>query len=306
MALTWMSVGIVMYRTSSNKLNDVFEESTELFRIPLSPSEEIEACRANNRKLSPNFWKKVNLRKEKIPEEINEMMSAMVVQSDFIEVEDCDIHILYAKPASSNRSISVLLLHGQSYNSETWNTLGTLRNLAAFGYYTVAVDLPGFGRSAAINDLDRGQFLTEVITALDLKKPVIVSPSMSGAFSLKYLLNNSDKMAGFVPVAPVSMSIIDDSPCSIDDDDVLQDEDCQRIMHYLKKKPRLNCIKVPSLIVWGERDRGTNSAKLCQLPNGQGAEIPEGKHSAYLSNPNLWHKLLYNFLNIVDETFACR
>lgn len=65
-------------------------------------------------------------------------------------------------------------------------------------------------------------------------------------------------------------------------------------------------MQVPTLVVWGEKDRGENSAKLCLLPESQGAEIPNGKHAAYLSNPDLWHKLLYNFLYLLNETVVCR
>lgn len=52
------------------------------------------------------------------------------------------MHYLQAKPKGPY-NMSVLLLHGQSFSSETWNSLGTLKMLAAFGYNSIAVDLPG-------------------------------------------------------------------------------------------------------------------------------------------------------------------
>ena len=53
------------------------------------------------------------------------------------------MHFLYAKPREFKSDISVLLLHGQSFTSETWDEIGSLQTLAAFGYYAIAIDLPG-------------------------------------------------------------------------------------------------------------------------------------------------------------------
>lgn len=51
------------------------------------------------------------------------------------------------KNASSQESVSVLLLHGARYTSSTWVDLGTLTALANAGYRAVAVDLPAHGSS---------------------------------------------------------------------------------------------------------------------------------------------------------------
>ena len=53
-----------------------------------------------------------------------------------------------------------------------------------------------------------------VIAGLGLVKPVIVSPSMSGSFSLPYLFTEplatiQERISGFVPVAPVHTSDFD-------------------------------------------------------------------------------------------------
>ena len=50
---------------------------------------------------------------------------------------------------------------------------------------------------------DPAAFLEGVQDLLKLHNPVIVSPSMSGKFSLPFLVEYPEKVKGFVPVAPV-------------------------------------------------------------------------------------------------------
>lgn len=54
---------------------------------------------------------------------------------------------------------------------------------------------------------DKGMFLEKLISTLKLKSPVIISPSMSGSYSLPYLFKDpsavKQRSRGFVPVAPV-------------------------------------------------------------------------------------------------------
>ena len=45
--------------------------------------------------------------------------------------------------------------------------------------------------------------MTQLITMLHLSQPVVVSPSMSGSFSLPYLTAHPGDIKGFIPVAPV-------------------------------------------------------------------------------------------------------
>ena len=55
---------------------------------------------------------------------------------------------------------------------------------------------------------DKNKFLEDVISELKLTAPLIISPSLSGSYSLHYLFSQPDKVlkraAGYVPVAPVS------------------------------------------------------------------------------------------------------
>jgi len=51
-----------------------------------------------------------------------------------------------------------------------------------------------------------------------MNHPVIVSPSMSGFFSLPYLLKNWKNIAGFVPVAPVGIEVLEELPTTKNSD----------------------------------------------------------------------------------------
>ena len=56
------------------------------------------------------------------------------------------LNIIYkeAQPLNDVTSpFSVLLLHGMSFSSQTWNDIRTIHHIAAIGHHVVAVDLPG-------------------------------------------------------------------------------------------------------------------------------------------------------------------
>lgn len=71
---------------------------------------------------------------------------------------------------------------------------------------------------------------------------------MSGLFSLRYLVEHSEKLGGFIPISPVRTSILGDALCENPDDestDVTLSDDCLKLMRYLySDRPRLNCLKV--------------------------------------------------------------
>ncbi|GIY99381.1 hypothetical protein CEXT_477081 [Caerostris extrusa] len=303
----WIVIGIIIYRSTSFTLF-----SDNQIKIPSETKpvgDEIEACKRQNQKLSPLFWRRVNYYRKEIPEALSSSATKIAVHSNFTTFHVYSkIHYLYAKP-DIKKNLSVLLLHGQSYTSETWDKLRTIQHIAAFGYYAVAVDLPGYGDSPDIKKLNRTGFLTSIIDSLNMENVVIISPSMSGSFSMEFLIGYSTKMVGFVPVSPISSKQLSKHPCKtpINFTSMHFDKDCQKLLPFLGKKspPNLSCIKVPTLVVYGEQDKSKSSAKLCLLPNSQGAEIPNGEHAAYLSNPELWHKLLYNYLDTLNDVLPC-
>ncbi|XP_048403899.1 protein ABHD14A [Stegostoma tigrinum] len=178
---------------------------------------------------------------------------------------------------SQQPSLEVLLLHGQAFDSKTWESLGTLSLLAEKGYRAVAVDLPGHGSTPLLDidkvDKDRADFLLAFLNAVGLQTPVIVSPSMSGHFSIPFLMFHTQRLKGFVPIAPTGTNLYNAD-------------------QYQK-------IQTPTLIVFGELDTnlGVRSLKnLKHLPNHSVFKIPTARHACYLDEPHLFHKTLLDFL----------
>ena len=191
-----------------------------------------------------------------------------------LEVEGQAIHGL---AAGEKAGAPVLLLHGAAFDSGTWKQLGTLAVLAGAGFRAVAVDLPGFGGSQGAR-ADPGHFLESLLPALRLDRPVIVSPSMSGRFSFPYVLAHPERVAGFVPVAPVGA---------------------------VEYAARLRESPVPALVVWGERDSVFPISQARPLADAfvdaRVLVLPGARHPAYLDQPELFHRELVDFVRRVSR-----
>lgn len=72
----------------------------------------------------------------------------------------------------------------------------------------ISLHSPGYGQStpsSPVGDSSTAAFIMSLIKTLELgHAPVIISPSMSGRFSLPFLTSHPDRVKGYVPVAPVS------------------------------------------------------------------------------------------------------
>ena len=91
---------------------------------------------------------------------------------------------------------------------------------------------------------------------------------------MRYL---SDLVRGFVPVAPVQTSTYKD---------------------FFKAS-----MKVPTMIVYGEKDTGLGVQSYNDLKEISTSTKPQilkdAKHPAYLDQPDEWHILLHNFLQLL-------
>ena len=110
---------------------------------------------------------------------------------------DLDGKKLFYVEAGEKSEPAIVLLHGARYSSKNWRDLGTLERLAAKGYFVVALDLPGFGRSQT-SEIERDELLGRILDGLGIERAVLVSPSMSGQFSFPLVTRNPERVAGFV------------------------------------------------------------------------------------------------------------
>ncbi len=197
-------------------------------------------------------------------------MPEPTVASQYVTVQQ--IRIRYLEAGTSGLS-TVLFLHGASFSARTWQDLGTLDLLAGQGYRAVAVDLPGFGQSGSGNPDQPEAFLAELMEQLNLDRPVLVSPSMSGGYSLPLVARHPNKLSGFVAVAPVA------------------------IARYV---PELAGNQLPTLALWGSDDHIVpleQAERLVRaMPNARLVVLENAGHACYLQATAEFHQHLTEFV----------
>lgn len=228
-------------------------------------------------------WKSVDLKKEPLPADIDALREKVMISQDTVDVDGTKVFIQTAAPAPGveESGKNVLLLHGAAFTSQTWiDRVPTIATLSALGHNVVAVDLPGYGKSARTRVRKNGEFLAQFIKSVfGDKKPVVITPSMSGSFFIPMLKSSENRnlVSGWVPVAPVGTSSV---PAGF-----------------------FSGIQIPTMFVYGENDRGLGFRSrddLADLPDSTKPQVlDDAGHPAYLDQPEVWHTLLYNFINLI-------
>lgn len=209
-------------------------------------------------------------------------MSEVKVTEGEVQVGSCSSPLFFRQSelVSGEARMSVLLLHGIRFSSENWLKIGTLEALAKVGCRCVAIDLPGLGRSTAaespapVGELAPAQFLRDLCERLDLAPVVIISPSLSGMYSLPFLTQHPSMVRAYIPVAPICTEKF-------------------TVEQY-------QSVQVPSLIVYGDQDSQLGEVSLNNLKNLSNHRVVVMKgagHPCYLDDPDTWHRALIDFIS---------
>lgn len=213
-------------------------------------------------------------------------MSEVRLSEGSVRVQMCGDQALFyrqALPAGGTGCLTVLLLHGIRFSSENWQNLGTLETLAAAGHRALALDLPGLGQSksapapAAVGELAPGDFLKQVCEGLQTGPVVVISPSLSGMYSLPFLFQHTDLVKAYIPVAPICTEKFSED--------------------------QYTSVQTPALIVYGDQDSQLGEASLhnlSHLPNHRVVVMKGAGHPCYLDDPQTWHKALLEFLQTLS------
>jgi pimeloyl-ACP methyl ester carboxylesterase len=190
------------------------------------------------------------------------------ILSKFIQIQTANLH--YLEAGESNHP-PLVFLHGASFSAQTWKDLGTLKRFSHQGYRVIALDLPGYGKSDRISTYQT-EVLPKLFEKLNLKGAILVSPSMSGTYSLPFLVDHSEQLQGFVAVAPVGI---------------------------MKMSQKLAEIEVPTLAIWGSDDQivPLEQANLLVklMPQAETVVLPKAGHACYMKATHKFHEALLNF-----------
>ena len=188
--------------------------------------------------------------------------------------------IFFRKMISEQNRKNMILLHGMSFTSNNWVQLNAFQTFANAGFNVYAPDYPGFGKSEGnpeyqldSNFSNGSKFILDFTEELKLSKSNIIGPSMGGGIVLRTLIDYDIISSGIV-IAPAGI---------------------QQMIKDLHK------IKVPLLILWGEKDQVINkeNAKLLlgAVPESTLVMVPDGGHALYLEKPNIFYSEVMKFIN---------
>ncbi len=186
---------------------------------------------------------------------------------------------------------TVILFHGNALSLDSWKKTKTLEKLSSKEYRVFAIDLPaGKGSmsdklSPAVLKSDPNRILKvfdELFDALDVGESpfAIVGPSMGGGFALAYALSRPKRVGALILVSPSVYRIAE------------------------QEKSKLSGLDIPTLLVWGERDRVFPLDEYGKplketLPRAKLVIVKQAGHGAYLDKPDQFNELLLDFVSKV-------
>ncbi len=194
------------------------------------------------------------------------------IKSQTIPVDGCDVNTLQG---GNPLKPTMLFLHGKAFQAETWRELGTLQTVIDAGFSALAIDLPGFGKTAEAK-IAPAIIINKVMAAAGLKEVILIGPSMGGKIALEFSLENPNKIIALVLIGAVGVQ---------------------------ENKDQLHKLPESTLIIWGENDQisaPANGTLLNKSVDKSKLIIFKGaKHPCYLEQPKLWHETLLNFAKTI-------
>ena len=180
---------------------------------------------------------------------------------------------LFVRRSGEGNPQSVIFLHGKRFSSLNWEEVGTLDLLAEKGFDAIAIDLPGYGKSPAADNIAVEEVLPLIMEALGVIKPIIVAPSFSGTYALPVISEHPSDFTGVVAPAPLGVT---------------------------ENGGALKGTALPFLIIWGDNDPivPVENAHILDslLANSHVVIIPDGGHPTYINQPDTFHRHLVRFL----------
>jgi len=190
------------------------------------------------------------------------------LKTQIVDISGCQVHTLQGGDKSKP---TLFFLHGKAFQAETWRELETLQTAIDAGFFVIAVDLPGFGKTPEA-DLTPETIITKLMQAADLQKIILIGPSMGGKVALEFSLAHPDDITGLVLIGAVGVE---------------------------ENRDQLHALPKSTLIIWGENDQISDPANgklLNDQIDGSTLVIFQGaKHPCYLEQATLWHKTLMDF-----------
>lgn len=227
----------------------------------------------------------------------------------------------------------VIFIHGSGAEHTVWEL--QYENLQD-RFNLFALDLPGHGASGGSGEQDIAayvEWIRKFITALDLKKPVLVGHSLGAAICLSFAIRYGDLLSAAVPLSggvrmPVNPLILDGfrkdpvATVNMTWKFAVAKQNREKLAHRLEKnlgnlKPEISIgdflacdkldiadeitkIKIPVLIMCGAEDKMTPVAN-CQfmqerIAGSQVAVLENAGHMGMLENPEGFNKALVDFI----------
>jgi len=226
---------------------------------------------------------------------------------------------------------NIIILHGWGDNLRSWHNV---QNLLSKKFRVFTIDLPGFGQS----DLPKlpwgiqnySKFLRDFISELEIKKPILIGHSFGGKITAYFASENSDLLNKIILVSAQgveSKSIRAKIKIVIFKllkkifilfglkTDQLSQKFGSRDYRKAGKlrntfikivnqniKDRLPRIKIPTLIIWGDKDKelSVKNSKMFEklIPNSKTRIVWNTGHFCHIEQGQTLVRLITNF---VDE-----